>query len=276
MMDGIANKKMDLYWFSGSGNTLRLAQRFAERLRQKDWTVRLIPIEKGRPAAFDPGAVFGLAFPTHCFSIPLMVRAFISRLPQVSKTPAVFLGTHGLYSGGVRGHLKLILKLKGFQCLAARIIRMPDSYFPFCGNKAHQRLIDKSLKKAEWYADRIAAGKYGWFRVPLVSDFAEMFCLGFFTSRKLTETTRTSVHVKTGLCLHCGNCLQSCPMRALSFDLDGQLIAPNEKCQNCLRCVAVCPNDALRHLFFAPYRGEPADELLYRFRHEFSVITSKE
>jgi ferredoxin len=41
---------------------------------------------------------------------------------------------------------------------------------------------------------------------------------------------------------------------------------PKINCTNCLRCVAVCPTDAMRHMIgFRPYRSEEAALLQRRF-----------
>lgn len=294
---------MDLYWFSGSGNTLRAAEVFANRLRSNGWTVRLLPMEKRSAELFDPQAVCCLAFPTYCFSIPLMVRAFLRRLPAVDHTPAVYLGTHGLFSGGVRGHLKGILLKKGFSCIAGRLFRMPDSFFPFCSDRRHQRLIKRTLSKVERFADRIDAGKRGWFRIPFLSGFAELFCFGFFAARKLSVSTQTTVHparTKSVLsrqavdenskdlsgernnenttsdeigdqCRNCRLCMRFCPVGAISPDENGMPKIPSEKCQNCLRCVAVCPVDRMRHLFFRPYHSESPEN----FKNRLSSVLNQ-
>ncbi|MDR1962992.1 MAG: hypothetical protein LBQ50_04370, partial [Planctomycetaceae bacterium] len=85
-------KMLQLYWFSGSGNTLRAAEVFSGQLRELGWTVKLCSLEKSDPTKIDPMAVLGIAFPTHCFSIPEIVRSFVKSLPKVDGTAAIMLG----------------------------------------------------------------------------------------------------------------------------------------------------------------------------------------
>ena len=47
------------------------------------------------------------------------------------------------------------------------------------------------------------------------------------------------------LCQHCGNCMEACEPKAISFAEKGISI-DREKCNNCGKCVEVCTNDALK------------------------------
>ena len=257
-------QRLHLYWFSGSGNTLRAAEVFAERLRQQEWLVEQHPLERSDPKAIDPEAVLGLAFPTHSFSIPEIVLSFVRSLPHTAGTPAIMLGTHGLFSGGVVGPMKRELTAKGFQCVAARIIPMPDSFFPFAGDAANQRKFERGLSQAERYADAVAAGTARWTRMAILADVHAALWSGLFAARRWCRKWHTTVHVQKEQCKHCESCVRCCPVNALKRDADGPP-SPNKNCTNCLRCVAVCPADAMRHMIgFRPYRSEEANALKCR------------
>ena len=45
-------------------------------------------------------------------------------------------------------------------------------------------------------------------------------------------------------CIGCGICVEKCPVRALSFNKDHQVIWDREKCVACDTCIKVCPNMA--------------------------------
>lgn len=52
-----------------------------------------------------------------------------------------------------------------------------------------------------------------------------------------------SIAVESGVCMHCGACVGSCPMNAMY--LDEVKITINEDCNKCKLCVKVCPVGAI-------------------------------
>lgn len=266
-------KTLHLYWFSGSGNTLRTAEVFAERLRELGWTVELRPIEHGHRENFNPEAALGLAFPTHCFSIPEIVRNFVRHLPTVSRVPALMLGTHGAFSGGVLGPMWRLLTHKGFHCVSGTIVSMPDSFFPFFSDATNRRHLQRALDRVRRYADDFdelyTNKRTRWPRLPILSDMHGFLFGTFFASRKLLPIFHATVHAQDDRCTRCDTCVRCCPIGALRRKTPESVPKPNRLCTNCLRCVAVCPTDAMRHLVgFAPYRSEPAVSLRFRFENE--------
>ena len=259
------NQQLHLYWFSGSGNTLRAASVFAQRLRQLEWSVDLCPLERSDPQTIDPKAVLGLAFPTHSFSIPEIVRKFVRSLPCANGTAAMMLGTHGALSGGVVGPMRRELTAKGFHCVAARILSMPDSFFPFLSKEKLERQLNRGLDNAERYAEDFAAGIARWTRWAVLSDLHSALFSGLFATRRWTRNYYSTVHARNDLCKRCDACVRCCPVNALDRK-EATPPRPKQNCTNCLRCVAVCPHDAMRHMIgFRPYRCEEATLLKCRF-----------
>lgn len=261
------------YWFSGSGNTLLAVEAFAQRARELGRTVVLRPIETSDPEQVDPAAVFGIAFPTHFFSIPPIVRSFVRAIPRVDGPPAIFLGTHGAFSGGVCGPMKRLLRQRGFRCVAGRIFSFPDSFWPIFGTETNRRHILRADERVRGYADfctnALASGTISWPRLPILSDLHGLFFGTIFALRKWAGPLHTTTRVRRSQCTRCGRCVRTCPVQALSQSTPDATPRANLRCTNCLRCVAICPNDAMRHLIgFSPYRCESATELKERFKRE--------
>jgi NAD-dependent dihydropyrimidine dehydrogenase PreA subunit len=258
-------RQLHLYWFSGSGNTYLVASAFAERLRQRDWTVELRALERSDPQMIDPAAMLGLAFPTHFFAIPEIVLSFVRSLLRACGTESMMLGTHGVFSGGVVGPMKRELSAKGFRCIAARILSMPDSFYPLTPDRFNRWLISRALRKAEHYADDLATGAVCWTRWAILSDLHAAIFGGFFAARKLTRNHFSTIHAKNNQCKRCDICVNLCPMRSLKREADVPP-RPQKNCTNCLRCVALCPNNSMRHMVgFRPYRCEEATAQKHRF-----------
>ncbi|MDR1959039.1 MAG: EFR1 family ferrodoxin [Planctomycetaceae bacterium] len=263
MTNMMTGKKIHLYWFSGSGNTLRVARTLTEELRLQGVEVQLRPIENFEPKFFDSNAVLGLAFPTHFFTLPIIVRDFVTKLPNVHGTPAFMLTTAGMVSGGVHGPLKRLLSRKGFHCVGTRQLMMPDSYFAFIHGRIAERMIVRAERNVRKFADRLLSGQTDWRRVPVLSDLIAAVGSWCFARRNLFKTRRYPVvYAKEKKCVKCNICRKFCPVDALT-DSGGKPPQPTLQCTLCLRCVAVCPNNAMRLCFMGlpPYRALTSGKL---------------
>ena len=54
-------------------------------------------------------------------------------------------------------------------------------------------------------------------------------------------------------CLHMGSCMAVCPVKAISYDEDGNVKVDKEKCVGCGACTKVCPNGVIK---LVPYSAE--------------------
>ncbi|MDR1385910.1 MAG: EFR1 family ferrodoxin [Planctomycetaceae bacterium] len=281
-----------LYWFSGSGNTLIATIALAERLRDHGLTVELRAIENRNPREIDVDAVLGILFPTHCFSIPEIVRQFVEQLPQVSRVPAFMLNTVGGTScGGVRGILKRMLSDKGFLCVGAKELTAPDSFFVFAFGWSMTSCLRRAVRRVRLFADKLVAGQTQWRQIPIFSNLWGTCMKWFYSGMRYA-----SIHfhypkpvARPKQCMRCGVCAKHCPVGALSMaSLEPvnpewnekerknirrqtrQLASPpesNSLCTVCLRCVAVCPHNAMRFRMAArpPYRPESSKELQQKY-----------
>jgi ferredoxin len=278
-----------LYWFSGSGNSLIAAIALAERFRELGLNVELRAMEDRDPCELDPSAVFGLVFPTHCFTLPDIVREYAEQLPQVERVPAFMVTTAGVTTGGgVCGPLKRILTEKGFICHGSKVLLMPDSFFAFIHGRLARTMVRAAVRRVQTFADRLMAGQTHWRRIPVVTDLWATWMRRLFACRdRFAPRFRyPRVVARSKTCTQCGLCAKHCPVGALSLisleeanpeheDCERKLVRrntnpvksppePGLQCTLCLRCVAVCPTNAmrLRLMMLPPYRPEPQKELI--------------
>src|SRR5262245_16895370 len=65
-----------------------------------------------------------------------------------------------------------------------------------------------------------------------------------------------------GKCIACGaRCQSSCPVDAIEMNDAGEPIIIPEKCIGCVKCVKVCPAQAIE-MFFTPEEQKILDELV--------------
>ena len=137
------NKTIDLYYFSGTGNTYLACETFAEEVKNYGFSVNLICMEKADPAKINKDNILGLAFPIAVgFSYPF-VFDFIRALPKVNGTRAFMFATMGGSAFGLKGVLKNILSAKGFAPIAACTAIMPSNIFVIEGEDKNKEILNR-------------------------------------------------------------------------------------------------------------------------------------
>jgi len=252
-------KKVHLYYFSGTGNTLLVCRSIKEIFEKNGVETRLYAIEKEPPTNVDLDVCIGLAFPVAVFTTYPLVFKFIKGLPQANGTKVFMTDTMGGLSIGLRSIVKAMLVRKGYNPIAASQIVMPDNFWPSPEKeKQNPKIVKKGIASVSSYADSILKGTASWNEVPIlpwaaygISQF--LFSLGGF--RKKT------IKFNKEKCIKCGLCAKLCPVNNIVMHEHPVL---NSKCEACVRCNSFCPTGALyrkkdgEHV----YRAVRSEELL--------------
>ncbi|WP_094227040.1 4Fe-4S binding protein [Methanolobus psychrotolerans] len=54
-----------------------------------------------------------------------------------------------------------------------------------------------------------------------------------------------AARINRDLCTGCGQCVDTCPVEAISLDDEGVAVVDAELCVDCDKCVDVCPVEAI-------------------------------
>ncbi len=121
---------VDFYYFSGTGNTLLVAEEIARVLKSDGYSVSLhrmeLFIDKRPP--LEKNAALGLAFPVAVQSTYPFVWKFVESLPEGDGREVFMVDTLATFSGGIVGPLKKALEKKGYTPIGAIEIKMPSNY----------------------------------------------------------------------------------------------------------------------------------------------------
>jgi ferredoxin/GNAT superfamily N-acetyltransferase len=257
---------VEFFVFSGTGNSLQIAQAVTEVLRQEGVTVRLRSMDAPCPEIFPEETAVGLAFPVACFSTYPSVWRFIHSMPAGEGREAFMLGTCGGFHAGMQGPLRDVLKKKGYKPIAAKFFVMPGNYnnktLPLEKNAAR---VEKATLEAHFFANDLLQGRAPWGRgIPLMS------ALGYRLSqtRKPWDTFFRMFPISVGAekCTRCRRCVDNCPAKAITMESSSPVLDAS-LCESCQRCVAFCPTGALHAGKPAePYRAMTHEEFMAAFK----------
>ncbi|MBT3273308.1 MAG: 4Fe-4S binding protein [Spirochaetales bacterium] len=235
-------KELDFFWFSGTGNTLRIVREMAGIFEENGYQVNLLPITRNKPLEYRPGSLLGIGFPVAEQGTYPAVWNFIENLPDGGGAPVFMVDTMMLYSGGVKGPVGKILRKKNFLLKGAREIRMPNNFFKKRNSpRKDSLLLEKGLTVAREYAEALLAGRSRWRDIPLYSDWMASF------SRKQKTwdyfLNKFPLRVAKERCAGCGLCERLCP--AGSISMAGGFPGFGKGCWYCMRCFSLCPSRAI-------------------------------
>ena len=98
--------------------------------------------------------------------------------------------------------------------------------------------------------------------------------------KKKIKRPRGKARLIPGKCIACGaRCQSSCPKDAIEMTGDGEPVISLEKCIGCLKCIEVCPSDAIE-IYYTPEEQKILDEIKARSEAvtepETEVLSDKE
>jgi ferredoxin len=243
--------KASIRYFSGTGNTWRIASACAEQLRARGAETDMASIRSGVPP--DPVAdVACFCFPVHALDLPRNAFPYLRGLPLAPKNvPTILLVTGGdpdnagwALPSGTR-----LLSQKGYRVQVADLIQMPINWTPFHSapeRRETDEMIIRGVEKTHRWVERFQDGE-SWVKPISLQKFGT---LGSVLMRTLYH--RRGVYNlwrffnTDSRCNGCGLCARSCPTE--SIRIEGGKPVWSGGCVQCMRCFNYCPKRAIRQL----------------------------
>jgi ferredoxin len=235
-------KKILIYYFSGTGNTLLAVKEMAKTFREAGREVSLRRLEKSDPARVDLSGLLGLAFPVAVQSTYPFIWEFLEKLPEGRGAGVFMVDTLAAFSGGIVGPLGKMLRKKGYRTIGAKEIRMPSNFYPRrLDPEKNARKRERGLKKAREYARALLSGEARWGRVPFLSDLVKILSRNRHPWKYMSRLGR-GFTVDEERCSRCRSCVELCPVGNIRME-DYPIFA--DRCQQCMRCISFCPRNAI-------------------------------
>ena len=244
--------KVLICYFSGTGNTRKVVNKYVEVLSLEGVTCDTYKIETNK---FDYDVtdyeMIGIAYPVHAFNAPSIILDFAKSLPYFEGKRVFIVNTSGepLKLNNISS-IKLIkiLKGKGYNvtneyhyCMPYNIIFRHTDNMAYKMWKTAQEVIPIDCKE-------LLSGKYS-----LLDDvFMGSFIAWLFRIEHWGGRFNGKRYKVTKNCIHCGKCVNICPTHNITIK-DGEFHFGNN-CLMCMRCSFLCPKNAIKIGLFEKWK----------------------
>lgn len=231
--------KKVIYYFSGTGNSMRAAVKIATRLGNTEIiSMRTDPAEV---PAYDCD-VIGFVYPVYHWTMPEPAYQFVKFL-SINPVAYIFaVAMPSLVTGYACEKLAKLLEAKGASLTYGEKVHSVANYAlvypPFPSAKF---VVPRTEKKLEIIAGEIADGVHKDY--PRAGNLVRKRYEKVMPQYKALQQFADQPFIVSDTCISCGLCSQVCPC--------GNIVMENEKpsfqhhCTQCMACLSYCPKRAI-------------------------------
>ncbi len=260
----------EIYYFSGTGNSLAVARDIAEKLRGELISIASVTGDKSIKTDAD---VVGIVFPIYYEpygGVPIIVRRFISKLENLGSKYIFAICTYGSGSFQTLNFLNELVKSCGGKLAAGFTVNMPNNMAgPRINNTQKQKKMSQVWEEnMEVICGYVNARKEGKFNAPnVLTGRAYILIKLIITPLIFLFKPLTLMHLKRysssssqsyeellpfmdrsfhtdEKCTGCRTCSRICPVN--NIKMENQHPVWQHHCEFCLACFHWCPNEAIK------------------------------
>lgn len=250
----------EIYYFSGTGNSLHVAKELQKRLPD----TYLIPILSlvNSDTIITKGTTVGFVFPHYASSLPKIVRAFVDKLNVESAEYLFAIVTRGETETMAFLETDKILKGKGRRLDSFYAITMPSGSEPLIKGYANRitkerilRLESEMLEKLDSIQKTVLAREisrirdtgYGTPPPTYMAPFLPLLRLItplLVPFGKLVESSFDFYHDEK--CTGCGLCREVCLADRIQIEGGFPVWQDTIRCYGCFACLNFCPLESIQ------------------------------
>jgi len=236
--------KTEIYYFSGSGNSLAIAQNLSKKIEHSK--IISIPHVINKVDNIT-GEIIGIVCPIYFHHTPHIVRDFIKKIKEAKYVFMVYAGT-GKLGIGVKATKKMFTA-QNIKLSALFNMSMPDNSTQY-GEMPEEKqkvLFNNADKKIKDIVE-IVNGKREYLDNNNTSLFQThihpgiLFKFLYSSMKKMDKDYCTDEN-----CIGCGTCQKVCPVNNITMKDNKPVWNKNGRCQVCLACLDWCPKESIQH-----------------------------
>ncbi len=238
-----------VFYFTGTGNSLKVARDIAQELDNCE--IKLITnfnqdyLEEGYDSV-------GFVYPVYASNLPNYFIKFLQKVNFNKNKDAYFyaVSTQGSTTGNSLANVNKLLEKQGLKLNGAFNVKMFANYVALYNMKNNAETANKESSIA---IKKIATNIKGKVetKIPTKVNKIAQFASDLMAPKFATKDKDFNV---SSACNSCGICIKVCPVRNVEFDANKQ---PTFKhtCEQCMACIQNCPNKALNYKNKTQKRG---------------------
>lgn len=238
--------RIQIYYFSGTGNTSLVVEMLAKYLRKLGNIVNFTSCEKVEVIDFNYDIV-GIAYLIYTSSASKIFSEFLEKMPIVDNKPLFGIVTSGYMAGDILNYESKHLIQKGYKpFLFKNIVIANNLHLPFlCPLKVTKKsVIDKRLIKVENKINKIAININNRNTdIRGNNIIGKLFGVLQRTCGEIYEKKNFKGFICSDNCIKCKWCINNCPTRNIKIS-DAEITLDNN-CLLCMRCYSFCPRNAI-------------------------------
>ena len=244
--------KILICYFSGTGNTHRVVNKYSESFIRHGHEVDVYKIEDNNFAYnLDEYDMIGIGYPVHAFNAPSIILDFAKNLPQQEGKKFFIVKTSGepLKLNNISS-IKLIkiLTKKGYTLTNEYHYVMPyNIIFRHTDNMAY-KMWETAQSVIPIDCREITSGNTSYLENVFMGSFlAFIFRIEHWGGRFNGRRYKVNKN-----CIQCGKCVNICPAKNITIK-DGKFHF-GKNCLMCMRCSFLCPKSAIKIGLFEKWK----------------------
>ncbi|MDD3223657.1 MAG: EFR1 family ferrodoxin [Clostridium sp.] len=230
-----------IYYFSGTGNSMRSAEKIAMKLH--DTNIISMRCNASEVSALD-AKIVGLIFPVYHWTLPKAVIHFIEEL-DINPNAYVFaVSMPSFINGKCMNDLSDILHKKGISLSYGKAVYSVANYvakYPPIPNP--QKRVPKTEKLLDKIAEDVSCKTVNKYPN---ANFLEKLLFHILMPKHIEQLHELDKYFHaTEDCISCGICSKVCPCNNIEMK-EGTPIFKH-KCNQCMACISYCPKGALNY-----------------------------
>lgn len=245
--------KTVICYFSGTGNTQKIADRYAEVLgasgEVETFLIEEVLTEKKLPQELiekiENCDLLGIGYPVYAFNAPPILLKFAKSLPHSKKIKRAFLFS----SSGEPLTMNNISSIKLSGILRRRNFDITNEYHYCMPYNIIFRHSDAMAYKMWQVAQQLVALDAAEISAGVAHRLKRVRCGKFLAWVMRCEhwggRLNGRLYRVSKECVHCNKCVNSCPTHNIKITKNGK-IKFGGKCLMCMRCAHLCPANAIK------------------------------